>query len=160
MDRQTAAAGQEPGYYRCSLPGCSRWLRIRRFRGQGFRRYCSKHSYYEREHSKTWAKQDRKLGADRFFVYILKLDAAPWWYVGQTRNLRRRLREHRAGTTARTAGKRQTLVWYETVGSRAEATRYEQQLKYWGRFRRGKIRRLRRQGPSAEAKAAFRGSTG
>ena len=135
------------------MRGCHRWLRIRRGQGQGFRRYCGDHAHFKRENHGQWAEQDR--GINRLFVYLLELGGEPWLYAGQTRTLRQRLREHRDGTTKSTAGKHQALVWYEIVGSRRKAVRYEQKLKYWAWFRRGKIQRLVRRGPSAKAKAAF-----
>ena len=53
-------------------------------------------SRFRREHSKSWEKGDE--GVEKFFVYILKSDKGEF-YVGQTRDLRLRLGEHRDGKT-------------------------------------------------------------
>ena len=141
--------GRLLGSDRCSFPGCRRRLRIRWFHPHGVRRYCRKHAYFRLESSSNWATGDH--GCDRFYVYILKLDGKPRMYVGQTRDLRRRIREHCDGKTKSTAGKRPELVWYCVVGSRSEAVQYEQQLKLWVRFRRRKVRKLVRRGPITDA---------
>ena len=94
-----------------------------------------------------------------FRTLILKLDGKPRMYVGQTRDLRRRVREHLDGRTKTTAGKRPELVWYRVVGSRSEAVQYEQQLKLWVRFRRRKVRRLVRRGPITDSDPDAGGSS-
>jgi hypothetical protein len=60
--------------------------------GHGYR-------WFKPEYSRAWEKEDAK--ADRFFVYILKLDGGVF-YPGQTRELRERLSEHRGGRTKST----------------------------------------------------------
>ena len=149
--------GRLLGSDRCSFPGCRRRLRIQRFQQLGVRRYCGKHAYFKLESSSNWARADD--GCDRFYVYILKLDGKPRMYVGQTRDLRRRVREHRDGRTKATAGKRPELVWYCVVGSRSEAVQYEQRLKLWVRFRRRKVRRLVRRGPITDSDPDAGGSS-
>ena len=121
--------GRLLGSDRCSFPGCRRRLRIRWSQSHGVRRYCRKHAYFRLESSSNWATGDH--GCDQFYVYILKLDGKPRMYVGQTRDLLRRVREHRDGKTKSTAGKRPELVWYCVVGSRSEAVQYEQQFKLY-----------------------------
>lgn len=141
--------GRLLGSDRCSFPGCRRRPRVRSFQGHGVAKYCRKHAYFKLEDSSRWAEGDH--GCDRFYVYILKLDGKPRMYVGQTRDLRRRVRQHRDGRTKTTAGKRPELVWYRVVGSRSEAVQYEQQLKLWVRFRRWKVRKLVRRGPITDS---------
>ena len=81
---------------------------------------------YRPEHSPAWAKGDA--AADRFFVYILKLDGGDF-YPGQTRELRERLSEHRDGRVQSTRNKNPKLVWYSTLPSREAATAMEVELK-------------------------------
>lgn len=86
----------------------------------------TKKSKYKEEHSKKWYKGDKK--ADRFYVYILKSRVGQF-YVGQTRDLRSRLSEHRDGKTRSTAGKDMKLQYFEEKGSREEAAKREVELK-------------------------------
>ena len=81
---------------------------------------------YRLEHSDTWAKGDK--GAERFFVYILKLDDG-YFYVGQTRELRERLSEHRDQKTASTAGRNPKLQYFEILPTREAAELREAELK-------------------------------
>ena len=86
------------------------------------------HNYrwYKPEYSPSWEPGDAT--ADRFFVYILKLDGGRF-YAGQTRELRERLSEHRDGRTKSTAGGNPKLVWFEIVDSRDAAAAIEVELK-------------------------------
>lgn len=78
------------------------------------------------EHSKAWEKRDKE--ADSFYVYILK-DTRGTFYVGQTRDLRARLSEHKDGKTKSTAGRRSELQYYEEHKSRNSAAVREVELK-------------------------------
>ncbi len=82
--------------------------------------------YYNLEHSDAWEKGDR--GADHFFVYILKLDGGKF-YVGQTRELRERLSEHRDNKTVSTAGANPRLQYFEILPTREDAEHREAELK-------------------------------
>lgn len=138
--------GRLPGWYRCALPGCGRWFPIRFMEG-GRRRYCWRHGYFEREDVDEWKEGDR--GVESFGVYVLEMDGKRGrFYVGQTRNLGRRLREHAAGRNKTTAGRSFRLVYSERVGSRKAAVRREQRLKIMSVVRPRKLRRM------AEAQAA------
>ncbi|MDE2843086.1 MAG: GIY-YIG nuclease family protein [Chloroflexota bacterium] len=81
---------------------------------------------YREEYSPAWEVEDSR--AREFFVYILQLNNGKF-YAGQTRELRERLMEHRAGTTRSTAGKNPKLVWFAVLGSRRDATAAEVELK-------------------------------
>ncbi len=78
------------------------------------------------EHSKAWEKADK--AAERFFVYILKLDNGEF-YAGQTRELRERLSEHRDAKTASTAGHNPRLQYFEVLPTRESAALREVDLK-------------------------------
>ena len=51
-------------------------------------------------------------------------------YAGQTRNLMRRMDEHRNGTTKTTAGRQPNLVWFEQLPSRQTVVEKEADLKH------------------------------
>lgn len=87
---------------------------------QGARRW------YKKEHSPEWERRDA--AANEFFVYILKLDNGRF-YVGQTRELRERLLEHRDGRATSTAGRNPKLVWFAILPSRDVATNMELELR-------------------------------
>ncbi len=78
------------------------------------------------EQGSHWEKGDKN--ATEFFVYILRL-SNDRLYVGQTRDLRRRIAQHEAGGTKSTAGLNPILIWYNTVATREQATALELQLK-------------------------------
>ena len=66
---------------------------------------------------------------DAFYVYVLELEGGEL-YAGQTRNLMRRMTEHRNGTTKTTAGRQPNLVWFEQLPSRQAAVEKEADLKH------------------------------
>ena len=74
-----------------------------------------------------WAAKDAR--SDAFYVYILELEGGEL-YAGQTRNLMRRMTEHRNGTTKTTAGREPQLVWFEQLPSRQAAVEKEADLKH------------------------------
>lgn len=86
----------------------------------------SSNKWYSKEYSPAWEKGDE--AATEFFVYILKLDGGRF-YVGQTRELRERISEHRDGNTKSTAGKNPKLVWFTALSSRDAATSMEAEMK-------------------------------
>ena len=86
----------------------------------------TKQRWYKPEYSPTWEPGDA--AADRFYVYILKLDGGEF-YAGQTREIRERLMEHRDGTTKSTVGRNPRLVWFTIVPTRDEAEELEVELK-------------------------------
>ena len=90
------------------------------------------------EHSDAWIKGDK--GADRFFVYILKLDNGDF-YVGQARELRERLSEHRDQKVASTARRNPKLQYFEILPTREAAELREAELK---RLRDSNPRQIRR----------------
>jgi predicted GIY-YIG superfamily endonuclease len=81
---------------------------------------------YMREHSSRWDAGDEE--TDHWYVYILQLSDKSY-YVGQTNNLRIRLREHNDGNTKAIGGKDFELVWFTTVYSRRFAEELEADLK-------------------------------
>ena len=94
---------------------------------------------YRKEYSPAWEKGDA--AATEFFVYILKLDGGRF-YVGQTRELRERISEHRDGNTKSTAGKNPKLVWFTALSSRDAATTREAELKKLSDANPREIRRM------------------
>jgi len=90
------------------------------------------------EHFDAWIKGDKR--ADRFFVYILKLDNGDF-YVGQTRELRERLSEHRDNKTSSTAGRNPKFQYFEVLPTREAAELREAELK---RLKDSNPRQIRR----------------
>ena len=89
--------------------------------------YADLGGYFRREDAAEWEQADR--GVERFYVYILEIDRPPGRYVGQTKNLRRRLRAHADGTVKTTAGAAVEVAYVAEVATREEAVRYEWFLK-------------------------------
>lgn len=67
-------------------------------------------------------------GADRFFVYALLMNNGEY-YIGQTREIHERWREHRSGMSHQTRGRESKLQWFTTVTTRKEATDLEAELQ-------------------------------
>ncbi len=95
--------------------------RARRFYGRG-----SVNAQTTPKPSKAWAKKDES--ADAFYVYILKLDNG-LYYVGQTRELRERMLEHRDGAVISTAGKHPKLQYFEVLSTREAAMSREIEIE-------------------------------
>jgi len=89
--------------------------------------------------SKAWAKRDK--GAEKFYVYILKLDDGTY-YIGQTRELRERMIEHRDGQTSSIGTRKCKLQYFEILGSRESAMLREKELKDIKRKNRREILRI------------------
>ena len=83
---------------------------------------------YRVESNPVWTNADNTMGANLFYVYILKLSDATF-YAGHTREIRERISEHRDGKTTATAGKNPKLVWFTTTPTREEAATLEAELK-------------------------------
>jgi len=81
---------------------------------------------YRLEHSRKWEQKDKE--TERFFVYILK-DEKGKYYVGQTRDLRARMSEHRDGKTRSTAGHKMKLQYFEEYKDRKSVELREAELK-------------------------------
>ena len=65
-----------------------------------------------------------------FYVYVLKSEQDGTLYIGQAENVDRRLREHNAGKTKSTKGRRPyTLEYQESYETREEAITRERTLK-------------------------------
>ena len=92
-----------------------------------------------RENSKTWEKGDQ--GIEIFYVYILK-DEKGEFYPGQTRDLRIRYGYHTDGKVKSTAGRKQKLVYYETLRSRKFAELREVEIKKLIKTNEFKIRKM------------------
>jgi predicted GIY-YIG superfamily endonuclease len=91
------------------------------------------------EHSEAWQKGDKDV--TRFFVYILKLDGGKF-YVGQTRELRERLSEHRDDETGSTKGLNPRLQYFEVLSTREAAEFRESELKNIAQSNPRQIRRM------------------
>ncbi len=89
--------------------------------------------------SKAWAKRDA--AAESFYAYVLKLDDGSF-YVGQTRELRERMVEHRDGKTASTAGKNPKLQYFEEYRTREAAMTRETELRKTAQRNGREIRRM------------------
>ena len=79
-----------------------------------------------------------------FYVYLIQsVDDARRQYIGFTKDLRRRLKEHNSeASKGYTRGARWRLVYYEAYLSEADARRREKRLKADGRARRQLIARV------------------
>jgi len=64
-----------------------------------------------------------------YYVYILRNRKDGRLYKGWTSNLRRRIGEHRRGTTVTTAGGSYVLVWFCVFPSKRQAIIFEGYLK-------------------------------
>lgn len=65
-----------------------------------------------------------------FFVYILQNDIDGSFYVGQTQDIRDRLKRHNENRSLYTKDKGAwNLVYLEEFGSRSEAARREKEIK-------------------------------
>jgi predicted GIY-YIG superfamily endonuclease len=89
--------------------------------------------------SKSWSKKDEEV--NRFFVYILRLEDGRL-YIGQTRELRERMLEHKDGTITSTAGKKPKLRYFEILPTRQSAMSRENELKEKIRSNRREIYRM------------------
>jgi putative endonuclease len=70
-----------------------------------------------------------------YYVYILKSKKDDSFYVGYTKELKNRIREHEAGKVVSTKNRLPIkLVYYEACLNREDATRRERYLKTsWGK---------------------------
>ena len=68
----------------------------------------------------------------KFFVYILKSEKDQSLYIGQTSNIKDRLKRHNKGYSRSTKMKRPwTCIYFEEFRSRSEAMKFEKKLKSW-----------------------------
>lgn len=74
-----------------------------------------------------------------YYVYILRTSSNTL-YIGQTNNLKKRIKEHRSKSSRSARYIRYfssfELVYHEKYSTRAEAMRRENQLKTWSRARK------------------------
>lgn len=91
------------------------------------------------EHSKAWEKGDQ--GVEKFFVYILK-DEKGEFYSGHTRDLRIRYGYHTDGKVKSTSGRKQKLIYYETLSNRKYAELREVEIKKLIKYNEYKIRKM------------------
>ena len=123
-------------YHDCAFAGCPARIRTKY-------KLCWNHfkaaSRYELEHRDEWAAKNVR--SDAFYVYILRLEDGEL-YAGQTRNLIRRMDEHRNGTTKTTAGRKPELVWFEQLPSRQAAVEQEADLKHRIDVRPAEVREM------------------
>lgn len=69
-----------------------------------------------------------------FYVYILKSKIDNKLYIGFTNNLKKRILEHKKGKVKSTKYRRNfELIYYESYKSKQDATKREQNLKYFGK---------------------------
>ena len=91
------------------------------------------------EHSKAWEKGDQ--GVEKFFVYIFK-DEKGEFYSGHTRDLRIRYGYHTDGKVKSTSGRKQKLIYYETLSNRKSAELREVEIKKLINYNEYKIRKM------------------
>lgn len=72
-----------------------------------------------------------------FYVYILKCQNGRY-YVGQTNNLQRRLKQHVRGDGCKYTADfiLDELIYHETISDRTQAVQREKQLKGWSRAKK------------------------
>lgn len=75
------------------------------------------------------------------YVYILQADDGTIYY-GSTRDLRRRLAEHRSGKSTYTRSRKWRLIYYEAYLDERDARNRERHLKRYGQSRTHLKRRL------------------
>ena len=75
-----------------------------------------------------------------YYVYLLVSDDNRR-YTGYTSDLKRRLKEHNAGKSNYTRGRKWHLVYYEAYASKTDAMRREERLKD-GRAKRQLLNRI------------------
>ena len=88
-------------------------------------KYFTKKQYTPKP-SKAWMKNDE--GASKFYAYILKLNHGQF-YVGQSRELRPRISEHKDNKVTSTKGKEPKLQYFETLATREAAMSREKELR-------------------------------
>jgi len=73
-------------------------------------------------------------------LYILECCDGSY-YIGSTRNIHQRVKEHNSGKAAKWTAKRLPvrLVYTETHALRSMATKREQQIKRWTRIKKEKL---------------------
>ena len=72
-----------------------------------------------------------------FYTYILYSEKLSLFYVGQTNNIDRRLKEHNQGLSTYTStGNPWLLVWFTTKPDRNQAITLEKKLKNLSRARK------------------------
>jgi predicted GIY-YIG superfamily endonuclease len=76
--------------------------------------------------SQKWLKKDTN--CNQFFVYILKLENGEL-YIGHTRELQKRLLEHKEGMTPSTAGQNPKLRYFEILPTIDAARNRELELQ-------------------------------
>ena len=69
------------------------------------------------------------------YVYVLKNEKEEI-YVGQSKDIKERVRQHNAGTNKSTTNQQWTLVYYEAYRSRDDALIREKRLKQHGQAKR------------------------
>jgi putative endonuclease len=88
-----------------------------------------------------------------FYVYVLRSGSDHGLYIGYSKNLRARIRAHRAGTNRATAHRGPwTLIYYEAYLNQADALGRERYLKSGAgrRFLKAQLRYYLTQNPIRE----------
>lgn len=79
-----------------------------------------------------------------FYVYILKSEKDEELYVGSTKDLKRRIKEHEGGKSFSTVFRRPFfLIYYEAYKAEKDAREREAALKLRGRSRYHLMQRLK-----------------
>ena len=79
-----------------------------------------------------------------FYVYVVQCeDDGSRFYIGSTKDLRKRLSQHNAGQSAATTGYQWKLVYYEAYLKSEAARQREQQLKHHGKTKQALMTRIK-----------------
>ena len=95
---------------------------------------------YTPKPSKAWADE----GVKKFYVYVLKLNNGDY-YIGQTREIRERMMEHKDGRTPSLGEKEPKLQYFEILESRESAMLREKELRNISKKNRREIVRIIRE---------------
>ncbi len=79
-----------------------------------------------------------------WYVYLLQNEITKELYIGKTKDLKRRLEEHRIGRSRFTKEKgKWRLIYVEAYSSEKDATLRERRLKYHGRAKQELLKRIK-----------------
>ncbi len=88
--------------------------------------------------------ESRKGKIEMFYVYVLQSKtSSDRFYLGSTRDLRKRLESHNLGENKATQGDQWNLVYYEAYVELKSARDREHKLKHDGRAKRYLMQRIK-----------------
>jgi putative endonuclease len=79
-----------------------------------------------------------------WYVYLLQNETTKEIYIGRTKDLKRRLKEHNRGRSKFTKRKgKWKLIYVEAYSNEKDAVRREKRLKYHGRAKQELLKRIK-----------------